>query len=365
VGRVVLTPPFLANEAIQDDVLKVIPETKQLAHYLYTYFSSPIGNGLLGDAAFGSVVQHIKVDHVRELPVFRISTYGEKTIAKLVESAVTARASAHELLQAAKNACLTANRLPALPGPVSGWLVGDKRHVAFLINAQTVAANYAAVGELRLEAHFYNPSAHTANANIKKCAARTRTVAELSHDVIMGGRFKRNYVTSAYGTPFLSGRNIIQVRPADLKHLSNSETEDLNDMLVKRGWILISCSGTIGRACFVWHNFEDYAASQHILRVLPDTAQVDPGYLYAFLASDYGYQQIIRFRHGSVIDEITDHQLKQVIIPLPSQAEQDAIGDTVREAYEKRAAALRLEDEAQEILMREIEGSNDKDRQHV
>lgn len=58
VGRVVLTPPFLAGEAIQDDVLKVVPENKQLAHYLYIYFSSSMGNSLLSDAAFGSVVQH-------------------------------------------------------------------------------------------------------------------------------------------------------------------------------------------------------------------------------------------------------------------------------------------------------------------
>ncbi len=38
--------------------------------------------------------------------------------------------------------------------------------------------------------------------------------------------------------------------------------------------------------------------------------------------------------------------------------DQKAIGDMVREAYEKRAEAIRLEDEAQEILMNELTGKN-------
>jgi type I restriction enzyme, S subunit len=149
--------------------------------------------------------------------------------------------------------------------------------------------------------------------------------------------------------------------------VSNTETEDLEDMLLKRGWILVTRSGTVGRTCFVWHNFEEYAASEHILRVLPIKEQVDPGYLYAFLASDYGYEQIIRFRFGSVIDEISNHQVKQVIVPLPSPEQQQKIGDQVRIAYEKRADALRLEDEAQQILMHEIAAHDTKikDYQHV
>ena len=79
--------------------------------------------------------------------------------------------------------------------------------------------------------------------------------------------------------------------------------------------------------------------------------QIDPGYLYAFLSSDYGYLQVIRYRHGSVIDEITDKQIKKVLIPVPSENEQRYIGDFVRSAYDKRAEAIRLEDEAQGILM--------------
>jgi type I restriction enzyme S subunit len=208
--------------------------------------------------------------------------------------------------------------------------------------------------EYRLDAHFYNPTAQQAVANIKMCRSAVRSVGEVAERVLMGPRFKRNYVESTHGVPFLSGRNIVQIRPTDLKYLSNLQMSDMQQLIVKRGWTLITCSGTIGRTCFVWENYEDYAASQHILRVIPDESRIDPGYLYAFLSSRYGYEQILRYRHGSVIDEVTDKQIEHVLVPCPSRKDQEAIGDMVRTAYEKRAEALRLEDEAQAILMTEL-----------
>jgi restriction endonuclease S subunit len=88
--------------------------------------------------------------------------------------------------------------------------------------------------------------------------------------------------------------------------------------------------------------------------------------MYAFVSSQYGYEQILRYRHGSVIDEVTDKQIECILIPRPSRREQTAIGDKVREAYEKRAEAIRLEDEAQAILMKELtKAPGAKGVQHV
>jgi len=101
---------------------------------------------------------------------------------------------------------------------------------------------------------------------------------------------------------------------------------------------------------------EEFAGSEHILRVIPDESAIDPGYLYAFLSSRYGFEQVLRYRRGSVIEEVTDTQIDHVLIPLPSRKEQVAIGDRVREAYERRAEAIRLEDDAQAILMKELTG---------
>jgi len=201
--------------------------------------------------------------------------------------------------------------------------------------------------------------AQLAISNLKSCGAELNSVGDISERVILGPRFKRNYVESDRGSPFLSGKNIVQIRPTDLKYLSGTQAPDRDERLVHRGWTLITCSGTLGRTCFVWHNFEDYAASQHIIRVVPNESTVDPGYLYAFLSSSYGYEQVLRYRHGSVIDEVTDRQVAQVLVPLPLSNSQKTIGDKVRQAYELRAEAIRLEDEAQSVLMEAISGRRD------
>jgi type I restriction enzyme, S subunit len=264
-----------------------------------------------------------------------------------------ARDLASSLLRNAQEEVLKAAGLDSLEPCGTEDELGP-RSPGWLVPSQAMQENGASWGGRRLDAHFYSPAAQFAVANIKKCGSEVKTVGEVAERVQMGPRFKRNYVEAAHGVPFLSGRNIVQIRPTGLNYLSNHQMAEMQELLVKRGWTLITCSGTIGRTCFVWGNYEDYAASQHILRVIPAESKIDPGYLYAFLSSRYGYLQILRFRHGSVIDEVTDRQLEQVLVPCPSRKEQTAIGDKVRQAYDKRAEAIRLEDEAQAILMKEL-----------
>ena len=159
---------------------------------------------------------------------------------------------------------------------------------------------------------------------------------------------------SDHGTPFIGSKNILQIRPSDLKYLSNSEISFMKDLMLKSGMILIACSGslggTFGKTCLVHKNFEDFAASQHILRIVPNKDNIDSGYLYAYLSSDYGYLSITRYRWGALIDEIDDEDMAEVNIPICSDSKQKEIGDLVRKAYELRAEAIKLEDEAQELL---------------
>ena len=345
--------------ALVGDSFRVVPRDNADGPFIYAVLASQFARDFLSGSAYGSVVDHASLDQLRNFPLPNVSQPAKATITTTIDRMSTLREEAYDHLDEAQKALLRVCKLPHLEPNV---MSADSRDmITMTINASELTEACSSVCEFRLGAHFYNPFARTAIANILKSAPKKRRLGEVSHDVIMGGRSKRNYVESAYGTPFLSGKNIVQIRQTDLKHVSNSETEDLNNMLLKRGWILVTRSGTVGRSCFVWDNFEDYAASEHILRVLPNEAEIDAGYLYAFLASEYGYQQMIRFLFGSVIDEIADHQLKKVFVPLPSPAQQKEIGNQVRLAYEKRAEALRLENDAQAILLREIKRNPGKE----
>ena len=362
VGRPALVPSWMAGIAIQDDAFRITAADPRIPLYLYAYFMSAIGQPLLTGTAFGSVIQHIKVDHIRQVPVIVPNEGTLDRVATLMATAERSRGVGRQVHEEAVEAIHMANHLPPIQDIRTSWLDPEHSIESFLVNKKAVINTCDERSGNRLDAHFYNPTAQLAVANIEKCGSEVKTVGDVSKQVLMGPCFKRNYVEAAHGVPFLSGKNIVQIRP-DLKYLSKNQMADMQELLVKRGWTLITCSGTIGRTCFVWKNYEDYAASQHILRVIPDESQIDAGYLYAFLSSRYGYEQILRYRHGSVIDEVrhgsvidevTDTQIEQVLVPLPSQKDQIAIGDKVRMAYEKRAEAVRLEDEAQSILMKEL-----------
>ncbi len=336
------------------DVIRVRPKsTNPPPGYVYAFLTSEIARRLILNQPAGSVIIRVYEKNLETLTVPRLAPETEGRIARAITASFDARADARSLIALAEEDVLSCNELPHLPKARYARNAIEDAPEVIIMSSRDLQLGLEK-SEYRLDAHCYNATGQLAIANIRKCRSDVRTVADVAKQVLMGPRFKRNYVEAAHGVPFLSGKNIGQIRPTDLNYLSNIQMADMQELLVKSGWTLITCSGTIGRTCFVWKNYEDYAASQHILRVIPDESHIDPGYLYAFLSSRYGYEQILRYRHGSVIDEVTDIQIEQVLVPRPSRKDQIAIGDKIRGAYEKRAEAIRLEDEAQAILMKEL-----------
>jgi type I restriction enzyme S subunit len=354
VGNAIIVGPELSGKAIANHAIRIVPKDNDIGNLLYLVLTGSIGRTVISSFIYGAVVDVIKPAQVEQLDIPIPATPILKRLSTLIGKSIAAKGDSVSLLRNACNLIQKVNSLSLLPKAYGTTANEMPRPTSFELVSRSIVATAAQGSDYRLDAHFYNPTAQLAVANIKKCRCEVKTVGEVAERVLMGPRFKRNYVESTHGVPFLSGKNIVQIRLTDLKFLSNLQIADMQELIVKRGWTLITCSGTLGRTCFVWKNYEDYAASQHILRVLPDESKIDAGYLYAFLASPYGYEQILRYQHGSVIDEITDKQIEHVLVPCPSRKDQETIGDMVREAYEKRAEAIHLEDEAQVILMNEL-----------
>jgi len=79
------------------------------------------------------------------------------------------------------------------------------------------------------------------------------------------------------------------------------------------------------------------------------------GYLYVFLATDYGRELIRRFTYGSVVDEINDGHVSNVSIPLLKSAPtQSKINRLALEANARRTEAYHLEQEAIRITNQEV-----------
>ena len=199
--------------------------------------------------------------------------------------------------------------------------------------------------ELRLDAGNYNPDFLHAIRILRESGMRIERLADVAEEVFIPPRFRRVYVAAEHGVPFLQGSHIVHLRPADLKYLSRS-AHRLEPWIVRSGWILVTCSGTIGRTMICPNDFDGWAASQHILRIVPDASKCPSGYLASYLTSFLGQVQLAANSYGAVVDELTEEQAERILVPLPETDEDRALVRSVdasmQDAVVKRAEAADL-----------------------
>jgi type I restriction enzyme S subunit len=335
IGSLRIVDDIIDGFAVADNVTRIIP--KDNLGYVACFLSSKYGHQLLNDYASGSAVRFIQAPSIAKIPVPVLDAKTVKDIDVKYLSAVTCREKAHTLLEKADLLVHQYNNLPTLSETNFKTIDPSKETQIRLTNLVEFTESF------RLDAHFYNPIAQKAVENIKKDC---KMLSEVTDSIFLCDRFTRNYVKDGHGLPFLSGKNTIQIRP-EVKYISISETFSIDSLKLKKEWITITRSGTLGRVCYVWNNYEEYTGTEDLIRVVTND-NIDSGYLYSFLSSDYGFHQILRFKHGAVIDHLAPEDMNGILVPICNQ--QKEIGDLVRKAFDFRAEAIRLEDEAQEIL---------------
>ena len=200
--------------------------------------------------------------------------------------------------------------------------------------------------ELRLDAAHYNPELTTAIGVLRESGMRVARLGDVSRSVFIPARLRRIYVDNpAYGAPFLQGSHIVQFQPTDIKYLSVSE-HDVAKWIIKAGWILVTRSGTIGRVAMCPAEWDGWVGSEHILRIVPDEARCPAGYLCSFLSSTLGQMQLTANVYGAVVDEITEEQVEDILVPLPKTQKDreliEFIDASVLDSVAKRAAAASL-----------------------
>ena len=134
--------------------------------------------------------------------------------------------------------------------------------------------------------------------------------------------------------------------------------KNLNAYLVKKNWLLVTCSGTIGRLALVSEYWYGWTATNHLLRIIPDEDKINPGYLTAFLLSTYGQVQFQRLSYGGVVDEIGEagELFNEILILKPKDKTiEEKIGSLVVSAYTKKDKANQIEQEAIKQLEKTLE----------
>lgn len=144
-----------------------------------------------------------------------------------------------------------------------------------------------------------------------------------------GPQFVRNYVNDPqYGVPFLTTSSMLR---ADLSTLPFLRKEDayspkLKYLEIEETMTLITCSGTIGRMAYTRGGMQGMWSNQDILKVVPDTERVFPGYLYAYLCSRFGIPLVISGTYGAVIQHIEPQHIAHLPVPRLGALEEKCHG---------------------------------------
>lgn len=229
-----------------------------------------------------------------------------------------------------------------LPGVVSDferWRAGAAPAKSYLLSSALLAES----DEMRLDAGHYSPALLDARRVLERSGLKLERLGDVVARVILPNRIsKRIYVAPEAGLPFLQGSHVVHFQPADLKYLSPASHRNVDAIVIRAGWLLVTRSGTVGRVAICPPEWDGWAASEHIIRVVPDETKCPAGYLCSFLTSALGQAQLRANVHGAVVDELTDEQVRNVLVPVPG-AEAEADLDVVRaiDRDMKRAVALK------------------------
>ena len=134
---------------------------------------------------------------------------------------------------------------------------------------------------LRLDSRPYVSHAYAARAFLRRLP-RTDPLEQVTDRIFHPGRVKRQWTTAPQrGVPFLGSADIFEADLSWLPLMATAAFRLNSDLPLKPGWTLITRSGmTAGRVTRVRPGMAGYACSEHVLRVVPDLAEIPPGYLY-------------------------------------------------------------------------------------
>ncbi len=154
-------------------------------------------------------------------------------------------------------------------------------------------------------------------------------------------RRKGIVVSPEYGTPFLAATQVFDICPIPRKWLSLERTENAAGRFVTSGMILVTCSGSVGRATLAYRPHENTLISNDLLRVESLEAR-DHGWLYAYLQAPQIRAMALGMHYGSIIKHLETSHLEALPVPL--------VDDGVAVDFSRRVSQIRaLRNESHEL----------------
>ena len=350
VGNISFVSETLNGKIFSHDLLRVKFKKEYDNGFFYAFLKTYVGKQILKSNKYGSVISHIEAEHMNEVLVPLAPMNLKKKIHDLIIDSYANRDESNRLIDEATKIMIEELELPP---------IDDLKKEAFSYSRE-INSFSTKLSDLdgRLEGSYHIPLIKVIERYIsKKAIVKNLNSEDITEKIILPGRFKRIYVEKGNGKVFLGGKEINQLDPSSKKFLSIKHYSDklIRNITIEKNDVLVTRSGSVGRVMLAPEHWQNWISSDHVIRI--SSKKSYHGLIFTWLASEYGKELMKRQIYGSVVDEITDKQLGDVVIPV---FKEDTINNSIlrliNKANELRYHAYKQEQKAIEIMNREVLG---------
>lgn len=335
LGPAVAVDEYLEAFILSHDLIRLQIEDEEDRHYILAFLNTPTGQALVRRDKTGSVIDHISVSHLVTTVIPWLNHDVRQFAAEHMQMAVRLRSEARVTLADAVEGLTSA--LPAIDRPRAtrlGW--GS--------SASTLGG--------RIDAAFHEP--HLAALRADLTAAGGQPLDQVAEVSKPSGRYKTYYVGPDHGRPLMSGRQVLQYAPVNLRYISERSLDPTRYELA-RSWLVMQADGRaeerLGVPVMVEPSRNGWLASGHVGRIIPRPG-VDPGWLFVAVATAQVQTQIKALACGSVVDALYEPDVRAVVLPPPGKVD----GSAVVFAWEKFSKAAHAEQAAAAAIEAALDG---------
>lgn len=325
LGPAVMADAYLSRFVLSHDMIRVVIDDANLAAYVLAYLNTPTGQALLRRDKTGSVIDHISPVHVSPLEIPILSEPLRSSVSSAMADAVKMRERAR--------------------AEIEGTLRNFERELPTLARSQPLRDGWTQASSSldgRLDAARYDPLiSDTRRAMMRNGGVRCGDVAS-AH---IPGRYVRYYVDPEFGTPILSGRQLLQVTPINLQYISERSFANAKRYELHEGSVAMQAEGRaeerLAFPVMITPDRDGWLGNNHILRLTPEPG-VNSGALLLAMACMQTQSQVKALATGSVVDAVNAADIRDVILPPLDPAR----GAVVTDAWRLFSRAQAAEDQA-------------------
>ena len=322
--------------------------------FLYAFLKSKVGNSIIQKLVSGSVQSYLDPTTLSNIPIPIFTKKKQQEIHHLIVDAAELRVIANRLLDEADKKVHQYINIDYLTSKDYEFFGAHSSNR----NVSTFVCSIKEIDSTTINAFNHSMKLKALKERVKK-QSQTRPLVEVLDErkLFKTGSFPRVELNTSRAIQLVNQSDIFNTI---IKGKMISRRKVKTDNLVSYGEVLIAGVGTLGegetfcRVIYANKDLEGQLVSGEFTRMRTND-EVPPGYLFAWLNSDYGFRFIRNLQAGTKLCRPIPRLLEQLPVPILEENKMNEIHNLVELAHTKRYEANQKENLAIKLIEEEID----------